>query len=148
MRSSVTIKKYIYMITLLFITLSGFGQMPIFKRYYIADIPGLGWLAQFYVLHIIHYVTAVVLIGFVCYIVMEYILRKADRTGLTRVGYAKVIILAGLVVSGVLMVFRNLPGVYLNHNFIILLNLSHLGLCMALLGVSFYGLVYKKRWVR
>jgi hypothetical protein len=47
--------RYVYLITVLFLTLSGFGQMPIFKRYYIADIPGFGWLAQFYVTHYIHY---------------------------------------------------------------------------------------------
>jgi len=35
---------WFYLITVIFLVLSGFGQMPIFKRYYIADIPGLGWL--------------------------------------------------------------------------------------------------------
>ena len=34
--------RYVYLITVFFLTLTGFGQMPIFKRYYIADIPGLG----------------------------------------------------------------------------------------------------------
>ena len=38
--------RYVYLITVFFLTLSGFGQMPIFKRYYIADIPGFGWLAR------------------------------------------------------------------------------------------------------
>ena len=47
--------KYSYVAILSFLTLSGFGQMPIFKRYYIADIPGLGWLAKFYITHYIHY---------------------------------------------------------------------------------------------
>ena len=47
--------RYFYLLTVLLLTLTGFGQMPIFKRYYIADIPGFGWLAQFYVTHYIHY---------------------------------------------------------------------------------------------
>ncbi len=38
-------KNYIYVIILIFITVSGFAQMPVFKRYYIADIPGFSWLA-------------------------------------------------------------------------------------------------------
>ena len=36
--------RWFYLISVFFLALSGFGQMPIFKRYYIADIPGLGWL--------------------------------------------------------------------------------------------------------
>ena len=36
--------RWFYLTTVFFLTLTGFGQMPIFKRYYIADIPGLGWL--------------------------------------------------------------------------------------------------------
>ena len=40
-----TIVRYFYLMTVFFLTLTGFGNMPIFKRYYIADIPGLGWLA-------------------------------------------------------------------------------------------------------
>ena len=38
--------RYFFLATVFFLTLTGFGQMPIFKRYYIADIPGLGWLAD------------------------------------------------------------------------------------------------------
>ncbi|MDJ0667751.1 MAG: hypothetical protein QNJ61_10750, partial [Desulfobacterales bacterium] len=53
----------IYLTLLVFMGLSGFGQMPIFKRYYIADLPGLGWLAQFYTTHYIHYLGAILLLG-------------------------------------------------------------------------------------
>ena len=62
-----SIVRYTYIITVLFLVLSGFGQMPIFKRYYIADIPGLGWLAQFDVTHYIHYLFAIILIGLTSY---------------------------------------------------------------------------------
>jgi len=34
--------RWIYLTTTFLLVLTGFGQMPIFKRYYIADIPGLG----------------------------------------------------------------------------------------------------------
>lgn len=67
---------YLYGITILFISLSGFGQMPIFKRYYIADVPGLGWLAQYYITHIVHYIAAAVLIWIFTYRVTEYLLQK------------------------------------------------------------------------
>ena len=38
--------KILYILTLIFMALTGFGQMPIYNRYYMSDIPGLGWLAE------------------------------------------------------------------------------------------------------
>lgn len=147
MKTKDTLRRYVYGITLLFITLSGFGQMPIFKRYYIADIPGLGWLAQFYMTHIIHYISATVLITLTTYALFDFVFKRAGLKKITGFGYSKIAILAGLIISGGLMVFKNLPDVYFSHNAIIALDLTHLGLCMMLLSVSFYTLVWKKRWV-
>ena len=48
---------------MLLMTVTGMGQMPIFKRYYIADIPGLGWLADPYTVHWVHYAGAIALVG-------------------------------------------------------------------------------------
>lgn len=141
------LRHYIYGITLLFITLSGFGQMPIFKRYYIADIPGLGWLARFYVTHMIHYIAAIVLIALATYIVFDFIFKGSGFNRITRSGYFKTGILAGLIVTGGLMVVKNLPHIYFGHTTIIALDLVHLSLCMMLLLVSVYTLIRKKRWV-
>ena len=35
------ILRWLYVLTLIVMGFTGFGQMPIFKRYYIADIPGI-----------------------------------------------------------------------------------------------------------
>ena len=140
-------RKYIYGITVFFIALSGFGQMPVFKRYYIADIPGLSWLAHFYVTHIMHYIAAIVLIAFVIYVLFDFIFSGRGLNTITKTGYFKIVILAGLVVTGSLMVVKNLPGIYFNHNVIIVLDLVHLSFCMFLLGAGFYSLIKKKKWV-
>ncbi|WP_457551602.1 hypothetical protein [Desulfobacula sp.] len=140
-------RKYIYGVTLFFITLSGFGQMPIFKRYYIADIPGLGWLAQFYVTHIIHYVAAIVLLTLVMYLLFDFIFNGSGFSKITGTGYFKIVILAGLIVTGSLMVIKNLPDIYFGHITIIVLDLSHLSFCMILLFGSLYSLLKKKSWV-
>ncbi len=142
------VRQIVYGITLLFISLTGFGQMPIFKRYYIADIPGLSWLAQFYVTHAMHYIFAAILIAFCVYVVVDFVLSKKEVSGITASGVAKAVIILGLMVSGGLMVVRNLPGVYFSHTLIYVMNLSHLGLCMALLMTSAYTLVRKKAWVK
>ncbi len=135
---------FLYGVTLFFITLSGFAQMPIFKRYYIADIPGLGWLAKFYVTHSIHYLSAGILIAIVIYVVLDFLFSKSDLFLITKAGYFKIVLLAGLIISGSLMVIKNLSAVYFSHNIVIALDLIHLSLCMMLLAVTFYTLIWKR----
>lgn len=146
MKTTGKLRKYIYGITFFFLVLTGFGQMPVYKRYYISDIPGLDWLSQFYLTHVMHYIASSVLIALAVYVIISYIFKGSGR--ITGSGYFKIFILAGLIVSGVLLVIRNLPGVFLGHNLIIALDLTHLGFCMMLLGVSFYTLITKKSWVK
>ena len=148
MKSKNKTRNIVYAVTLLFITLSGFGQMPIFKRYYIADIPGFAWLAEFYITHMIHYISATVLIALAAYVLFDFILKGAPLDKITASGYLKIIIIAGLILSGALMVFKNLENVHFAHITINILDLAHLGLCMLLLVASLVTLVMKKRWVK
>jgi putative Mn2+ efflux pump MntP len=139
--------RYVYLITVFFLTLTGFGQMPIFKRYYIADIPGFGWLAQFYVTHYIHYLAAILILALVTYMIIDYLILQKKRIRLTASGYVRGTILAGILVSGLLLVIRNLAESRFAAGFIILLDLAHLGLVMAFLMAAGYCLVRKRRWV-
>jgi len=139
--------RYVYLITVFFLTLTGFGQMPIFKRYYIADIPGFGWLAQFYVTHYIHYLGAILFLALVTYMIIDYLILQKKRIRLTASGYVRGTILAGILVSGLLLVIRNLAGSQFAPGFIILLDLAHLGLVMSFLMAAGYCLVRKRRWV-
>ena len=76
MSKSLQLKHILWYISLFFLTLSGFAQMPIFKRYYLADLPGLGWLDQFYVTHFIHYLFAPVFIGYITFAILDYFLTR------------------------------------------------------------------------
>ncbi len=122
--------------------------MPIFKRYYIADIPGLGWLAQFYVTHAMHYIFASILIALCVYGVLDFVLSKKGFSKVTATGGIKAALIIGLVVSGGLMVVKNLSGFYFSQPLIYVMDIGHIGLCMALLMVSAYALVKKKTWVK
>lgn len=137
---------YLYLLTILFITLSGFGQMPIFKRYYIADIPGLGWLAKFYITHYIHYICAALIIGITSYAASDYLLLARKKLKLTFTGYLRVVLITGLITTGIFLVIRNFEGYIFPHDFIIFLDLSHLALVMLFLFTSIYCLVFKKKW--
>ena len=138
--------RWIYLATTFFLVLTGFGQMPIFKRYYVADIPGLGWLEEVFVTHYIHYLGAVVLLALVAYILADYLILKRTSRRMTFTGFIRTALLAGIVASGALLVIRNLPGAGFSPGFIILLDLTHLGLVMVLLLVSLYCLIFKKHW--
>lgn len=137
---------YLYLLTMFFITLSGFGQMPIFKRYYIADIPGLEWLAKFYITHYIHYICAALIIGMAAYAAADYLLLTGKNLKLTVTGYLRAALIAGLIATGILLVIRNFEGYIFSHNLIIFLDLSHLALVMLFLFTSLYCFLFKKKW--
>jgi len=145
MKRKTNIQSYIYGITFFFITLSGFAQMPIFKRYYISDIPGLGWLADFYITHLIHYIFAGIFIGLVVYSISNFIILKASFTRLTRDIIIKIIIFSGLILTGSLMVIKNFPGTPFPNGMIIALDISHLLFCMALIIFGLYQLIKSKK---
>lgn len=138
--------RWLYLTTTFFLVLTGFGQMPIFKRYYIADIPGLGWLAEFFVTHYIHYLGAIVLLALAAYILADYFILKRNARRMTATGYIRVALLTGIVVSGGLLVIRNLTGTNFSPEFIIFLDVTHLGLVMVFLLASLYCLIRKKHW--
>ncbi len=138
--------RYLYLLSVFFLTLTGFGQMPIFKRYYIADIPGLGWLAEFYVTHYMHYLAAIGLITITTYVAVEYLLDGRNKIKITLSGYFRAGIVLLLVITGGLLVVRNLSGSTFTPALIIALDLAHLGLVMAMLAAGTYCLVFKKKW--
>jgi uncharacterized membrane protein (UPF0182 family) len=138
--------RWIYLTTTFFLVLTGFGQMPIFKRYYIADIPGLGWLAEFFVTHYIHYLGAIVLLALAAYILTDYLMLKRNSRRMTASGWIRIAVLSGILVSGGLLVIRNLTGTNFTPGFIIFLDITHLGLVMVFLLISLYCRIFKKHW--
>jgi hypothetical protein len=137
---------YLYLLTVFFITLSGFGLMPIFKRYYIADVPGFGWLALYYVTHYVHYICAALIIGIASFAAAGYFLIAGEKIKLTVTGYLRAAMIAGLMVTGIPLVIKNLEGYIFSHNSIIFLDLSHLALVMLFLFTNLYCVVFKKKW--
>ena len=141
-----TIIHYFYLITVFFLTLTGFGNMPIFKRYYIADIPGLGWLAEFYVTLYIHYLFAILLLGITAYVIIEYLLAKRKTIKMTLSGFIRGAVVAGLITTGILLVIVNLKFSGFAPGIIIFLYLCHLTLVMVLLMAGLHSVIFKKKW--
>ena len=138
--------KILYILTLIFMALTGFGQMPIYNRYYMSDIPGLGWLADFYITRNIHYIGAVILLGLVFYVASDFILSKRKQIKVTANGRVRAVLLSAIVISGALIVIKNFPYVHFSDGFIIGLNLFHLAGVMAFLMTNLVCRIAKKRW--
>lgn len=141
-------RPWIFGLTLFFSTLTGFAQMPIFKRYYIADLPGLGWLAQFYVTYALHYIFAIALMAVTAYLVVDYLLNRRRSRRLSAMGYLRAGLLFLILATGVMLVYRNLPGYRFSPLLVIILDFSHLGLVMLFLLTSLGARLMKKGWLK
>lgn len=142
-----TYLKPVYLFLLFVMGLTGFAQMPIFKRYYIADIPGLAWLADFYATHYIHYIGAIFLFGFFVYASVVYFGLMRKQFDLTWSAYVRVSMLILIVVTGIFRVLKNLPDVVFSPAFTMVIDISHLIFMMLLMFFGMLFLVLKKRWI-
>lgn len=55
---------------------TGFGQMPVYKRYFVDQLPGLGWSSDYLITLNIHYYAAMVLIFISVYYLLYLFLTK------------------------------------------------------------------------
>lgn len=137
----------VFILTMALMAFTGFGQLPIFKRYYISDIPGMAWSADFYITHFLHYIGAAVLLGLFAYFIMDYILSGRKRCRLTPSAYLRIILLGGVVATGILRVFKNMPDVVFSPAFTAFIDISHLGFAMAYLFAALGLAVMKRGWL-
>lgn len=112
----------LYRWTVALLAVTGIGQMPIFKRYYVADVPGLAWTADFILTHRLHYLGAAVLLFWLAR-------RLSSRIP---VGGTRLAILAVLALTGLARVFKNMPDASLAPTAVMLIDWTHLGAAMAL----------------
>lgn len=83
--SAVRFTHWVTALSIFALLFSGFGQMPIYKRYFVDQLPGLGWSSNFYITLNIHYVAAFILI-FVSFYYVAYLLTSKNLEILPRRG--------------------------------------------------------------
>ncbi len=54
---------------------TGLGCLPLYKRYYITDLPGFGWTADFYNVTVVHYIASIVFLSAVVFHIVYHGLR-------------------------------------------------------------------------
>ena len=137
-----------YLLLVVILAVTGFSQMPIMKRYYIADIPGFGWLAEYYVTHLIHYIGAALLLFLLTYSLLVYLSldRKIFRP--TLIAKIRSIVLIVLVVTGIFRVLKNLPDISFSPNFTLGIDITHLILAMLLIVAGLFAIITRSCWLR
>jgi hypothetical protein len=103
--------KRLYLLSLFILVFTGFGQMPIFKRYYLADLPGLAWTADFYTTLYIHYVAAIVFVFLCTYYLVGYLKRGLPRGPVFRRYAVRALFIGLVLISGFFLAVRNMTGV-------------------------------------
>lgn len=126
----------LYRWTLAALAISGVAQMPIFKRYYIADIPGLGWTADYFFTHKMHYAAAAVL--------LFWLTRRLLSEGVRAIGAGRLALLGALLATGIPRVLKNMPDVSFSPTATMLIDWSHLAAAMAL-GITALVMLVKRR---
>lgn len=126
------------------LAVSGLAQMPIFKRYYVADIPGLGWLADFYFTHKMHYVLAALLLALLAQVLVLWFTRWRHVLRMTPGGVVRAGLLAGIVLTGIMRMVKNQPGMSFSPELTMVVDWTHLGLVL-LLGMVSLALALLRR---
>lgn len=126
-------QKRLLLVAALGLALTGMGQMPIFSRYYIADIPGLGWLGNFRVTAGLHLALAAVLLFLLTSFATAWIGAGGRRPGLSGAGIARVVLYAALAATGLLRVLQDGMLPLFGPMHVRYLDWTHLGLATGLL---------------
>ena len=150
------IEHWLLAISGLLLIFSGFGELPMYKRYMVTEIPGMGWAGDFFINLKIHYLAGIVFVSIMVFHALYHgwlrhqglIPRKGDvRTSLITIlsmfGFGKepksgkylpeqrlaYAYLGGvgliLVLTGLVKVIKNLPGVYFSPSLITWVTLIH-----------------------
>ncbi|MCG8532960.1 MAG: hypothetical protein MI749_20220 [Desulfovibrionales bacterium] len=117
--------------------ITGMGQMPIFKRYYVADIPGLAWLGEPYTVHWVHYAGAALLMFLVVWFSIRWLV---EQPPLGKAALVRIVIFLMLILTGYARVLKNLSDVHFSPIATMLVDWSHLSFAILL------GLVAVWRW--
>lgn len=112
----------VFRLSVLGLLFTGFAQMPIFVRYYLADVPGFAWTADYYLNHVLHYGLAVVLL-----VVLGRKAVLVARRKWTAGGTLLALCWLGVVATGLVRVMKNQPETSFSPLFVLIVDWGHLG---------------------
>ncbi|QAZ66328.1 hypothetical protein [Solidesulfovibrio carbinolicus] len=126
-------QKRLTLIAALGLALTGMGQMPIFSRYYIADLPGLGWLGNYQITAALHLALGAALVFLLTSYAASWLAAGAARPTLTTAGKWRVALYGAVALTGVVRVLQNGSWAMVGPMNVRYLDWLHLALAMGLL---------------
>ncbi len=102
----------VYKLSIAVLVLSGLAQMPLFKRYYISEAPGLAWTADYHFNHILHYAAAAVLLFIIFKWTATLFRLKKPRPSLTAGGWIRAGLFLLIIITGFLRALKNMQEFY------------------------------------
>lgn len=138
--------RWCFGIVLVLAMFTGFGNMPLYRRYYISDIPGFAWSGDFFTNLYVHYVAGAVLLTLSVYLFIVLWTKKRRGHRMTGSGLARAVALFLVLVSGVVMAVKNLPGAAIPFPLVAVMNLGHMGLALAATVLFVLGSILRWPW--
>jgi hypothetical protein len=135
-------RRWLFGLTVAALAVSGLAQMPIFKRYYIADLPGMGWTADFYFTHKMHYVAAAVYLFLLAERVGAWLASGTGR--LSAWQWTWVGLHGAMVATGLMRAAKNLDAWFWSPWTTRILDWGHLGLMFVMAVVALAGLLARR----
>lgn len=126
---------------------TGFGNMPLWKRYYVADLPGLAWSGDFLINVNVHIFAGSLLLAIGAYAIAASMMDRRSNTGkLTRSGTLRAVLLAVAIATGILMVVKNLPGIRFSMAALVIFNFTHMAAAVLFTIAALVSLVFRQPW--
>jgi len=138
--------RWLYGAAAVIVLFTGFGNMPLWGRYYIADIPGLGWSGNFYINLQVHLFAGAVLLGLALYFLIVYVYSKRDEFRISLSGKIRVALLLLALLSGLIMAARNLSEVRFTYEFQVGMTFFHMGAALTFMIASIACLIARCKW--
>lgn len=141
--------KVLYGVAVITALFTGFGNMPLYGRYYVADFPGLGWSGNFFLNVNVHILAGSVLLAVAVYaLTASLLIRRPPVDRLSFLGKTRAILLALTLATGAVMVAKNLPAVHLPMTALIAFNFLHMGAAVLFMLAALISLIFRRPWTK
>ena len=139
--------KFVYGLAAVIALFTGFGNMPLWKRYYVADIPGLGWSGDFLINLNVHILAGSILVALAGYAALTSRMDRRPPTTRRPLSGKVGAMQPGLALAaGIVMVVKNLPGVHLPLYALVAFNLAHMGAAVLFMIAAAIALIFRRPW--
>ncbi len=124
-----------FFLTVLLLVLTGFGQMPIYNRYYVTSVPGLQWTGDFFTTHLMHYILSALFLAMLGYAASVWFAGLRGTYALTTAAWIRIVLYGGVVLTGIVRVLKNLQDVFVSPETVMAVDFGHL-IFVVLLGAA------------